>query len=249
MWNLEGRIRFKTDVIRKNAKTRFRNNLVSGFDKFGLASAKQSFTNHLERGLIFEEDSTPLCGETETHFWITGGDHVQPSPPALAARAPSAASIVSPPPPAPFYADARGGYGHLAAAYPGHLPFSAAAVLGAPAAAQGGAPPARPVGPGIIGGGPAAAPAAARPPPPAGQRCRRSGRGERPSSRRQPRPPPLPRRCRGGRPRPSRRQPRPPPGPMCRRLSLPPSPPRARHSAPPAFLPPSPSAQARPPLR
>jgi hypothetical protein len=87
-------------------------------------------------------------------------------PAALPVGPGQAAAALRPPPTAPFYADAGGGYGHLAAAYPGHLPFSAAAVLGAPAAAQGGAPPARPVGPGIIGGGPAAAPAAARPPAP-----------------------------------------------------------------------------------
>jgi hypothetical protein len=68
VWNLEGRIRFKShgDVIHKNAKMRFRDKLVSGFDKFGLAAEKQLFTRHLERELIFEEDRTPFCGKT--HF-------------------------------------------------------------------------------------------------------------------------------------------------------------------------------------
>lgn len=152
LWTLQGQVQFKRPVTRRGARRTLRDNLISCFQKLGLSAAdNQSFSKHLEKELKIEEDNTHLTGES--HFFKLGGG------PA------AAASIARPPPPQePFcpaaQAAAQGVYGPPPAAYPGGLPFAAAAA-GAPAA-RGGALPAFPVGPSIGGG--AAAPVAAGPP-------------------------------------------------------------------------------------
>ena len=168
---LHGTVCFYKTVRRRNARTRFRDKLVSCFEKLSSSSAdNKSFRNHLEKSFILEEDATSLSGDT--HFWRIAGAPSSaagasaarggalpalPVGPSIGGGQAAAASIAwPPPPPVPgFYADAQGVYGHRAAAYPGGrpvaaytagVPFSPVAagqsICGGPAAASAGPPPA-----------------------------------------------------------------------------------------------------------
>ena len=125
MWNLQGKLRFKTQITRIHARKRFRDKLVSCFTALRLPHEKEVlFADSLEKLLKVEADDSALSGET--HFWKIERENVQQQiqptvPPratgASAARGPggalpalpvgpsisggqaAAASIAWPPPP------------------------------------------------------------------------------------------------------------------------------------------------------
>jgi hypothetical protein len=129
VWNIQGKLRFKSQITRMNARKRFRDKLISCFAALGLPREKEIlFAEPLERLLKVVADDSVLSGET--HFWKIEGDNVpQHLPSTLTASEPPRAAGASaarggarhPPPPVPSYRDSAAAYnvyGHVHATYP-----------------------------------------------------------------------------------------------------------------------------------
>jgi hypothetical protein len=70
LWNMQGHIRFKADVIRRNARTRLRDNILASFKQLYSPPREfeeKAFAEKLDKNLTFVAEDSVLSGET--HFW------------------------------------------------------------------------------------------------------------------------------------------------------------------------------------
>jgi hypothetical protein len=94
-WNMQGQIRLKADVVRRNARMRLREKYLASFKQLFLPSGEEkAFAEMLDKNFTFVADDSGLSGET--HFWkIEEHNVLQQLPPTIAARAPTAAAGAS----------------------------------------------------------------------------------------------------------------------------------------------------------
>ena len=171
MWNLQGKIRFKSPVLLESARRRFRDKLLNCCGELCSPRAKETFPRSVAKKLKVAADDSVLSGET--HIWRTEG-HDAPllllptsvvgAPSSRAAGAPAACGGAVPAPHVgPSIGDSQAAAASIMRPPPVPVPFNAPATphgtYGPPAAAYPGGLPffAVPAGLGVAGRAAAAA--------------------------------------------------------------------------------------------